>query len=384
MKCLLQDAYFTKKSIRSTAVSSVSFMISMIVVIVMLMGISSDVADLIQGKQQLKYLTDNNAHKLWSRVSDGRYSEMGENPEDTLDRFIRFYNLIESDQGCESFAWCSMGAYEDSDYSDLIVADREFFSAYKLNFFRGHSFYNEGEKTIPAVVGYDLRKKYKVGKEYRVELVTGESATIRISGILTRNAGVPSFVKIGKRVSLRESMIIPIRDEYIHDVDILESLFDERIYYPNNEEQLKHIAMEANCMGLYTMQAGSILEEINEYQDVLREAAISTIRMICISLLFIVASISLSIATMIEEKKRTFAIQIMLGATKKRIANQVVLQLFLLALPGFFLATIVYGLGLNIIVSLVIIAAICAITTVVATGDFRHQDIIDSLQKGEI
>lgn len=379
------DIFFSINNIRKTPIASAAFMISMCLIVFLCMGIASDTADLIRGKQQFNYLVNNNAWKLWSRVSDGRDAEMGENEQDTYDKYKKFYELLNKKNGCKSFTWCDLGAYEDSEYKSYIIAEKEFFQAYQLGFYRGKS--DEWKDTgsiIPAVVGYNLRNIYKLDNEYEIEAVTGNNVKIKIIGILAQDAGVPSFVKIGRRTTLKNALIVPLQQSHIDDDDILPLLFNERIYYPKNKQEIYKLALKANEIGLYTMEPGSVKDEIHDYQEVLKKATASTIRIIIIASLFVIISIMISISTLLEERRMVFSIYILLGATKRRIVKQVAMQLLLLSLPSLLIASIIYGTGYQTIASVCVIIGICCLATLLGTRRFKQMDISTNLQRGDI
>lgn len=124
------------------------------------------------------------------------------------------------------------------------------------------------------------------------------------------------------------------------------------------------------------MKYHSINANIKSYGSFITEKLRVRFMAMIIILFFSIFSMILNILTMISRMSRDFSVHIMLGATKRDIVIQIVLQVFFLMIPGTLLVIGLNGFTLTTLLSLLLVLLILTCVVITPIHRIQKMDVI--------
>ena len=218
---------------------------------------------------------------------------------------------------------------------DKYILSYDFFSILEGRKFNTKDF--ENKNNLPVILGYNFKEKFKLG-----ESINLEGKNYNIVGFLNKNT---TFLQEGnsfieKLKKLDDFFIIPIFYDELGKIDKLTFI---NSYLFNVEKNDKNTFKNINNK----MEELSLEYEIKSFEKIVNDfygetkgfskiEMINTFILLIISIFAIVSSALLSIVN----RKKEFGVLMALGASKKNIILQVILENILILLGAFIISFI--------------------------------------------
>lgn len=326
-----------------------------------------------QSIQRFKYMSEHKGYVNGDTTSESHLDELLSHEKQSLKKSLILYHYIKNNKHIRSY---SLYSYDNSsqeyNYNKEYYTEDLFFTTLGLSAYQGTIHINQKYKTtIPIVVGYDLRNHYQYNHVYTISLTTKKNVHVIVKGILENQTTIPSINSIGETESLDHAIILPIVKDFSSDFANVDMLINSTVVFTKDPHELRKIEYLSSQLDLFSMKYHSINANIKSYGSFITEKLRVRFMAMIIILFFSIFSMILNILTMISRMSRDFSIHIMLGATKRDIVIQIVLQVFFLMIPGTLLVIGLNGFTLTTLLSLLL--ALLILTCVVITPIHRIQ-----------
>ena len=263
-----------------------------------------------------------------------------------------------------------------------------FFDIYDIEVIKGHMFndsdYKNKTKTIPILVGYNLRNKYKLGEVYKeTDPVTNEKVNYRVIGILKHNSSYPSLVDIGKEIDLNYTYFKPLNTSMINDFGSIDMAISSTVIFAKNEKDVKAIEEKSVELGLFSMNYRPIQERINEYLLIFKKKILYQIFIAFIVLLFAATSMAVNLSSMISKKMREFSIHVMCGGNNNSILQRLLWQLLIILSFALIPTFLFYGITISLLYTIIFAFLISLLIMIIPYVKLNTTNIIQLVRRCE-
>ncbi len=385
----MEQIKFAFKEILDKRFLSVIMGLQLVVIVFFLYLCISKIIYFQEGSKRLEDLKNSGAYINSDSTSDDQIQRLFETEEESTPKAQELYHYIKQQEACKSFSYFSYSAQLNSGlYVDQYYTETELFENFAIRFIEGEGNleYREGSSDpIPLIVGYDLRKEYKLGQTYKEnDFVTGEPLKYKVVGILEQNSTIPSLYNIGETVSLDRAFIQPILERDLADLATLDMAISSTIIFTQDQTILDDFVLKSSELDLFELNYSTIEESIRDYAEKAMDEMKWLILIIAIMLAFTGLSLIVSLNNLFEKKKREFAIHMMYGASRIRVLSRVIFYVAFLYLPAIGVLFIKYGV--NHITGLVLLGIVILILISVFPTYLRllKLDICQVKNQGEL
>ena len=385
----MEQIKFAFKEILDKRFLSVIMGLQLVVIVFFLYLCISKIIYFQEGSKRLEDLKNSGAYINSDSTSDDQIQRLFETEEESTTKAQELYHYIKQQEACKSFSYFSYSAQLNSGlYVDQYYTETELFENFAIRFIEGEGNleYREGSSDpIPLIVGYDLRKEYKLGQTYKEnDFVTGEPLKYKVVGILEQNSTIPSLYNIGETVSLDRAFIQPILERDLADLATLDMAISSTIIFTQDQTILDDFVLKSSELDLFELNYSTIEESIRDYAEKAMDEMKWLILIIAIMLAFTGLSLIVSLNNLFEKKKREFAIHMMYGASRIRVLSRVIFYVAFLYLPAIGVLFIKYGV--NHITGLVLLGIVILILISVFPTYLRllKLDICQVKNQGEL
>lgn len=385
----MEQIKFAFKEILDKRFLSVIMGLQLVVIVFFLYLCISKIIYFQEGSKRLEDLKNSGAYINSDSTNDDQMQRLFESEEESTQKAQELYHYIKQQEACKSFSCFSYCAQLNSGlYVDQYYTETELFENFAIRFIEGEGNleYREGSSDpIPLIVGYDLRKEYKLGQTYKEnDFVTGEPLKYKVVGILEQNSTIPSLYNIGETVSLDQAFIQPILERDLADLATLDMAISSTIIFTQDQTILDDFVLKSSELDLFELNYSTIEENIRDYAEKAMEEMKWLILIIAIMLAFTGLSLIVSLNNLFEKKKREFAIHMMYGASRIRVLSRVIFYVAFLYLPAIGVLFIKYGV--NHITGLVLLGIVILILISVFPTYLRllKLDICQVKNQGEL
>lgn len=381
----MRNIIFTLKDIRRQKKINFILLLQVIVMFILITDICDNVVHFRNGYKRLQYLSENSGYVNSDTTDINHMNSLWSKEEESIEKANDLYNFIKKNYSTYTVWQYASNKIYDGENIIQYFADKYYFKILGIEFYKG-DFLEEvsNKQVIPVVIGYDLRNKYAMGREYKIfNCALNTYQKVKVTGILEPNATNPSLFQIGSSDRLSKSIIFPITDDYMTDLANLDMAINATVIFSTKKEKLKRIEQKSAEYNLFSMNYGSIDKNIQEYREILDDKLKSRVITIGVILLFSMSSMILYLLELIELKRREFAIHLILGAKKSDIFLQIVYHIGILLLPALCISYIWVEEKITYLFLAIFTVMLCLVTVVVPIVKIKNKNIIMLYQKGE-
>ena len=364
---------------------SIAMALQILAITLILHNCTENVIQYQNGCSRLEKLKNSGAYVNSDSTSSTHIDELYADEENSVIKEQELYRYIKTKEGCDSFTVFSYdNMLSNGYYTTCYYTETAFFENYGLECLVGNYIFEQSEDSTPMVVGYALKEDYQLGKVYsEINIVTGETESYKVIGILKKGSSMPSLYNIGQEISLDYAILQPVDMSELNDFATLDMAISSTVVFTDCQSNLDDIVLKSAELNLFGMNYSSVQKNINEYANTMIDSLKWKILILVVFMLFTGLSLVVLFRNLFENKKYEFAIHMMYGAGRIRVLSRIMYYTLLLSLPAFIVMFLLHGVNFSTVSVMLGMLLLLGVSMIPTWVQLRRLDICQVKLQGE-
>lgn len=386
--------FFSFRDIKNNLRVYIIFCIQLIATFLLLGYTFAQIIDISEGVQRIYDLHTKSSYAISDATVKDRVDEIFNDESEYMPRMKQLFKTFNDNK--IYFSWdyyIGTTTFEDKEIDiEEKIANEPFFLMNNFNIIEGVPFDKDDfqtlfNKTVPVLVGYNLREIYKLGQTYNfINGGNGENFKGIVIGVLESNSSYPLLREPREEGSLDNSYVIPLSNDYIENnasISDLDMGFTSMLLFVDNEEEVINLQNEINRADVFSYKIVPLKKALNGYIEFYRPQLMYQIFISVIIILFAAIGMVSSLSIIVTQNMRDYAVNILYGARSRHIYLRIVLQVFLIIIIACIPVVCVFGISKSLFLIILLGILIESIVLVYPLYKLKHSNIIDVLRRFE-
>ena len=389
---ILQQFKYALKDITTNKLTYIILCLQMIVVLLLTGFISLQLIKANTYKENLEKLDGNQTYISLDKSTNEKINYLINNEQESIEKMTDLYLFMRNQSDTPYFTIINYSMPETHNGRQVVeyLANEEFFTIFNQEVIDGRNFtdsdFDIENETIPILVGYNLKDKYKLNNNYKItDPISGETQKYKIVGILKLNS---SFVDLNNQQTnftyFNDGYIRPLNEDMIttyNDFSVLDMVINSTFFINNNEKGVNAIKNKSDELGLFSLEFITLDDSMKIINERLKQLVVLEITILLIILIFSLMGIISALLEMLSKKMPEYFIHLKCGATYFSIVSRIIIQIALIMIVSYIPVIMIFKFSLATLYTFLFTIIIIFFTLILPLRKLRKSEISGNLRK---